>query len=89
MGFVKKNGSSAVGFVSLGNIISILRSLGKGRDEEVTPLGHSHGSLSEFFVRNGRVESDSTRSPLFGSKLRGSAVGGNNISINASIFSDN
>jgi hypothetical protein len=89
LGFVKKDGGSAISFVSLGYIVSILRGLRKGRDHEFTPFGHSHGSLSEVFVGNCGVESDSTGSPLLESKVSGSAVGGNNITINASVFSDN
>jgi hypothetical protein len=80
---VKENGLFSAGSVSLSLVVCILRSFGKSRDEEITPVGHRSGNLGVHIVEVQGVESNRTGTPLLGSKLNGSAVIRGEIAISA------
>jgi hypothetical protein len=87
LGLVKQRSLSSVSWSSLDLVVCVLRSLGKERNEEVSPISHGFGNTSETINLVERVKGDGTFSPLLESKLIACAVAFHKISFNAPVVS--
>lgn len=69
LGLVKERSFGSVSWFSLDLVVCVLRSLGKVRNEVVSPISHSRCRAGETVNVVEGIEGDCTLSPLLESKL--------------------